>query len=42
MRFLRRGETTLLEFWQDECRSKCHDMLKVRPLRISERVEEEA
>ncbi|TGO41595.1 hypothetical protein BHYA_0019g00240 [Botrytis hyacinthi] len=21
------GETTLLEFWQDECRSKCHDML---------------
>ncbi|OQE23054.1 hypothetical protein PENSTE_c009G08623 [Penicillium steckii] len=27
MRFLRRGETTLLEFWQDECRSKCHDML---------------
>jgi hypothetical protein len=27
MRFLRHGETTLLEFWQDECRSKCHDML---------------
>ncbi|KZZ94015.1 alpha-rhamnosidase [Ascosphaera apis ARSEF 7405] len=27
MRFLRRGETTLSEFWQDECRSKCHDML---------------
>ncbi|GKZ88545.1 hypothetical protein AnigIFM59636_008407 [Aspergillus niger] len=27
IRFLRRGETTLLEFWQDECRSKCHDML---------------
>lgn len=27
MRFVRRGETTLLEFWQDECRSKCHDML---------------
>ncbi|PYH93977.1 hypothetical protein BO71DRAFT_380335 [Aspergillus ellipticus CBS 707.79] len=27
MRFLRRGETTLCEFWQDECRSKCHDML---------------
>ncbi|RAH42503.1 alpha-L-rhamnosidase [Aspergillus brunneoviolaceus CBS 621.78] len=27
MRFLRRGETTLLEFWQDACRSKCHDML---------------
>lgn len=27
MRFLRQGETTLLEFWQDECRSKCHDML---------------
>ncbi|KAK3897252.1 bacterial alpha-L-rhamnosidase-domain-containing protein [Staphylotrichum tortipilum] len=27
MRFLRRGETTLPEFWQDECRSKCHDML---------------
>lgn len=27
MRFLRRGETTLLEFWQDECRSKSHDML---------------
>jgi len=27
MRFLRRGETTLLEFWQDKCRSKCHDML---------------
>lgn len=27
MRFLRRGETTLLEFWQDLCRSKCHDML---------------
>ena len=27
MRFLRRGETTLLEFWQDGCRSKCHDML---------------
>ncbi|KAK9327276.1 bacterial alpha-L-rhamnosidase-domain-containing protein [Lipomyces starkeyi] len=27
MRFLRRGETTLLEFWQDDCRSKCHDML---------------
>jgi hypothetical protein len=26
-RFLRRGETTLPEFWQDECRSKCHDML---------------
>lgn len=27
MRFLRQGETTLLEFWQDDCRSKCHDML---------------
>ncbi|KAJ3530149.1 hypothetical protein NM208_g9452 [Fusarium decemcellulare] len=27
MRFLRRGETTLSEFWQDNCRSKCHDML---------------
>lgn len=27
MRFLRRGETTLKEFWQDACRSKCHDML---------------
>jgi hypothetical protein len=27
MRFLRRGETTLNEFWQDNCRSKCHDML---------------
>ena len=27
MRFLRRGETTLNEFWQDACRSKCHDML---------------
>jgi hypothetical protein len=27
MRFLRRGETTLLEFWQDDCRSKSHDML---------------
>ncbi|KAH6651512.1 bacterial alpha-L-rhamnosidase-domain-containing protein [Truncatella angustata] len=27
MRFLRQGETTLLEFWQDNCRSKCHDML---------------
>lgn len=27
MRFLRRGETTLLEFWQDKCRSKSHDML---------------
>ncbi|TGO52539.1 hypothetical protein BCON_0139g00040 [Botryotinia convoluta] len=27
MRFLCRGETTLLEFWQDECRSKCHNML---------------
>jgi hypothetical protein len=27
MRFLRRGETTLAEFWQDNCRSKCHDML---------------
>lgn len=27
MRFIRRGETTLNEFWQDECRSKCHDML---------------
>ena len=27
MRFLRRGETTLPEFWQDDCRSKCHDML---------------
>jgi hypothetical protein len=27
MRFPRQGETTLLEFWQDECRSKCHDML---------------
>ena len=27
MRFLRRGETSLLEFWQDACRSKCHDML---------------
>lgn len=27
MRFLRRGETTLSEFWQDACRSKSHDML---------------
>ncbi|CAN9381803.1 unnamed protein product [Alternaria alternata] len=27
MRFIRRGETTLNEFWQDNCRSKCHDML---------------
>ncbi|KAJ0331409.1 hypothetical protein COL922a_012005 [Colletotrichum nupharicola] len=27
MRFPRRGETTLNEFWQDACRSKCHDML---------------
>lgn len=27
MRFLRRGETTIAEFWQDDCRSKCHDML---------------
>lgn len=27
LRFLRRGETTLSEFWQDNCRSKCHDML---------------
>ncbi|KAL4916426.1 bacterial alpha-L-rhamnosidase-domain-containing protein [Aspergillus aurantiobrunneus] len=27
MRFLRRGETSLSEFWQDACRSKCHDML---------------
>lgn len=27
MRFLRRGETTLNEFWQDACRSKSHDML---------------
>ncbi|KAL4937789.1 hypothetical protein BDV06DRAFT_232353 [Aspergillus oleicola] len=27
MRFLRMGETTLSEFWQDACRSKCHDML---------------
>ncbi|KAI4598742.1 hypothetical protein KJ359_002634 [Pestalotiopsis sp. 9143b] len=27
MRLLRRGETTLPEFWQDACRSKCHDML---------------
>ncbi|KAI9732671.1 MAG: hypothetical protein M1834_004008 [Cirrosporium novae-zelandiae] len=27
MRFIRHGETTLPEFWQDECRSKCHDML---------------
>ncbi|KAI9675878.1 MAG: hypothetical protein M1822_008887 [Bathelium mastoideum] len=27
MRFIRRGETTLPEFWQDECRSKSHDML---------------
>lgn len=27
MRFLRRGETSLLEFWQDNCRSKSHDML---------------
>ncbi|KAK4122706.1 glycoside hydrolase family 78 protein [Parathielavia appendiculata] len=26
LRFLRRGETTLSEFWQDHCRSKCHDM----------------
>lgn len=26
MRFIRRGETTLSEFWQDACRSKCHDM----------------
>lgn len=27
MRFIARGETTLLEFWQDACRSKSHDML---------------
>lgn len=27
MRFIRQGETTLNEFWQDACRSKCHDML---------------
>ncbi|KAH7359690.1 bacterial alpha-L-rhamnosidase-domain-containing protein [Pyrenochaeta sp. MPI-SDFR-AT-0127] len=27
MRFIWRGETTLNEFWQDACRSKCHDML---------------
>ncbi|KAI0205105.1 alpha-rhamnosidase [Astrocystis sublimbata] len=27
MRFIRCGETTLNEFWQDACRSKCHDML---------------
>ncbi|EOA84311.1 glycoside hydrolase family 78 protein [Exserohilum turcica Et28A] len=27
MRFLRQGETTLNEFWQDACRSKSHDML---------------
>ncbi|KAF2854216.1 glycoside hydrolase family 78 protein [Plenodomus tracheiphilus IPT5] len=27
MRFVRCGETTLNEFWQDACRSKCHDML---------------
>ncbi|KAK8120030.1 uncharacterized protein PG998_004656 [Apiospora kogelbergensis] len=27
MRFIRLGETTLNEFWQDACRSKCHDML---------------
>ncbi|KAF2008856.1 glycoside hydrolase family 78 protein [Aaosphaeria arxii CBS 175.79] len=27
MRFIRRGETTLNEFWQDACRSKSHDML---------------
>lgn len=27
MRFVRKGETTLNEFWQDACRSKCHDML---------------
>jgi len=27
LRFIRRGETTLNEFWQDSCRSKCHDML---------------
>ncbi|KAH0285514.1 glycoside hydrolase family 78 protein, partial [Aureobasidium sp. EXF-3399] len=26
MRFLRQGETTFLEFWQDECRSKSHDL----------------
>lgn len=26
MRFLRNGETTFLEFWQDECRSKSHDL----------------
>jgi hypothetical protein len=26
MRFLRKGETTFLEFWQDECRSKSHDL----------------
>ncbi|KAG9591127.1 alpha-L-rhamnosidase, partial [Aureobasidium melanogenum] len=26
MRFLRRGETTFLEFWQDDCRSKSHDL----------------
>lgn len=27
MRFIRQGETTLNEFWQDACRSKSHDML---------------
>jgi hypothetical protein len=27
MCFICRGETTLNEFWQDACRSKCHDML---------------
>lgn len=27
VRFLRRGETTLPGIMQDECRSKCHDML---------------
>ncbi|THW74063.1 hypothetical protein D6D19_05134 [Aureobasidium pullulans] len=26
MRFLRKGETTFFEFWQDECRSKSHDL----------------
>lgn len=26
MRFIRKGETTFLEFWQDECRSKSHDL----------------
>ncbi|KAF7586704.1 hypothetical protein BBP40_008422 [Aspergillus hancockii] len=27
MRFIRHGETTLSEFWQDACRSMCHDTL---------------